>query len=674
MRALKILIIDEQKFSVQLLRDILSPQGFIIETASDGQDGCALAFDFQPDLVLLDLTPGMEGVETCRRIKGDDRTSSAMVIVLAGSKEKEQLAALFEAGADDYVTKPVSGRELLIRVNSNLAKREFLALIEQKARDSETLLEISQAVNSPLNTDEILQSVVTKLAHRLDVERCSIIRVDEGEGTGVVLAASDLPGNRGMRIDLVRYPEIREVIRTGRTVVVENVRTNPLMKEVKEYLPQEGFTTVLVVPITFRSEIVGELLLRTTRDGEPFTGRELSFCELAANVVACALQNARLLEKTSLGAAARTGRERDQLDKDVFETIFEHAPEGLMVLNVRGEPLYVNRSALEILGYTRGEALGKTLSDFLAEESYSVAMESHVNFFLGRDFRGTYDLMITTGSGEKRVVSVSVSDHHLLGNYAILSFRDVTEERIYQQQLKATNERLIGLDHLRSEYIDTATHELRTPVTVIHSYCSLLKEMGEENLTDEQREYLNAALEGSRRLTELINDMLDLSRLEAGKEDMQFEDRNIMEPIREVYSVLAPFAYKNGLEISIEPGQEGVSACFDTAHIQCVLTNLVGNAIKFTPRGGKIGISVAREGNDVLVSVTDTGEGIPEDYVSRIFDEFCQVRATTGPKKGTGLGLAICKRIVSAHKGKMWVSSAIHKGSRFTFSLPVSRS
>jgi signal transduction histidine kinase len=167
--------------------------------------------------------------------------------------------------------------------------------------------------------------------------------------------------------------------------------------------------------------------------------------------------------------------------------------------------------------------------------------------------------------------------------------------------------------------------------------------------------------------------MLDISKLDAGKEEMHFEEKNIMDPIREVYSVLAPFASKNGLDMSIEPVQEDVFACFDSAHIRCVLTNLIGNAIKFTPRGGRIDISVTREGNDVLVSVADTGEGIPENYLSRIFDEFYQVKSDNGRQKGSGLGLAICKRIVTAHRGRMWVESAPRQGSRFIFTLPASR-
>lgn len=488
----KILIVDEQKYAVQMLRDVLAPEGFIIETASDSETACKTALEFKPDLILMDMVlTRVDGIETCRRIKQDSRTSSITIIVVTASREKENLIAAFEAGADDYMTKPVSDHELLARINYNLMRKESVVLQEQKAK--------------------------------------------------------------------------------------------------------------------------------------------------------------------------------------VFETLFEHAPDGLMVMNVRGEPLYINSRLLDILGYSREELMNLTFADLLTEESCRDAMKNHMNFFLGRDYRKKLDMIFKARSGEKRIVSVSVSDYRLQGDYAIISFADVTDERMSLQQLKEANDRLQGLDHLKSEYINTATHELRTPVTVIHSYCSLIKETGDDNFSEEQRQYLNAALESCERLTELVNDMLDLSKLDAGKEEMAFEENSIIEPIREVYTVLAPFASKSGLDMSIEPFQENLSACFDNAHIRCVLTNLIGNAIKFTPRGGKIGISVAKDGNEVHVSVTDTGEGIPEHYVPRIFDEFYQVKSDNGSPKGTGLGLAICKRIVNAHRGKMWVVSAPRKGSRFTFSLPISR-
>lgn len=677
MSSKKILIVDDQKFALQILRDFLVSGGFLIAEAMDGETACRKAVEFLPDLILMDLVmPGMDGVEACRRIKHDSRTAAIPLIVITANKDKEKLVAAFEAGADDYLNKPFAIHELQARINSNLIKQEAITLIKQKARDSEILLEISQAITSTLNMQEILQIIVSRIAANMAVRRCSIARIKEDDRYGYVLASSDDPQVKGLRIDLERYPEIREVIRTGKTLIVDDVKNHPLMEEVRPHIAALDFDTLLVLPVIYRSEVVGTLMLRTAREKHSFTDRELNFCSLVANVSASALKNAHLyelvLEESGELRDAKARTDLELREKAVFESLFEHASEGLMALNVRGEPVYINRSALAMLGYCRDEALNITLADFLAEESCSEALENHMNFFLGRDYRKKSDLVFKTKSGDRVWGAVSISDYRLEGHYAILSCTDITEERSFRQQLEEANERLKGLDQLKSEFIATATHELRIPVTVLHSYCSLLRELGEENLSEAQREYLHTAIEASERLVELIDDMLDLSKLESGKADLHFEEKDIMEPIREVYAVLAPFAASNGLDLSIEPFPGKVCAYFDSDKIRSVLTNLIGNAIKFTPSGGRIGISVIQDGDDVLVSVSDTGEGIPEKHISRIFDEFNQLRSRTSSKRGSGLGLAICKRIVDAHNGQMWVTSAPQKGSQFTFSLPAS--
>lgn len=672
-----LLIVDDQQFARRLLRDILIPNGYDVQEAGDGASACALIAALMPDLILLDLVmPGMDGIEVCRQIKADPVTAAIPIIVITANTEKELLTEAFAAGADDYLNKPFSSKELLARIRSNLDRAEATGLLRQKVRDTEILLEISQAITSTLETEKILQIIVDKIAGNIAVRRCSIARVNDDAGCAYVLASSDNPAIGGFRIDLGRYPEIREVIRTGRSLIVEDVKSHPLMAGVRDHLADLDIESILVLPVIYRSEVIGTLMLRTARAGSSFTSRELRFCQLVANVSASALKNAHLYEQVreeSTELREMKARIEEELRaKEIYESLFEHASDGLIALNARGEPVYMNQSALDMLGYSRDEALGITLSDMIAEESYAVGMENHMNFFLGREHSRKYDLTIVTKGGGRRLVSVSVSPYRIADSLVILALTDVTEERSFQARLEEANERLKGLDRLKSEFFRTATHELRLPVSVINSYSTLIEEEGIDNLTAEQKQYFRAVLDNSARLIELVDDMLDLARIESGQVEMNFEEQSILEPIREVFASLAPYASENGLEISIDPVSEEIAARFDSDQIRCVLTNLVGNAIKFTPPGGKIGISATREEGAVHVSVTDTGVGIPEEYLPRIFDEFCQVRTGASPRRGSGLGLTICKRIVAAHLGEMWVDSAPRKGSRFTFSLPLS--
>lgn len=540
----RILIVDDQRFALQLLRDALAPTGCTIDEAYDGGMAFDKALEFQPDIILMDiLMPGVNGIEACKRLKGDERTRYIPIVMITAKKDKEHLVAAFEAGADDYLTKPFAHFELLIRINSTLHRSSIQSVIERKARDSAVLLEISQAITSTLNTREILQIIVDRIAEIIEVKRCSIARVHEADGCGHVLASSDAPDVSGLRIDLERYPEIREVIRTGKSLLIEDAKNHPLMENVREHIVKLDFNTILVLPVIHRCEVIGTLMLRTARGDKPFNDREIRFCQLVANVSAGALRNAFLYER-------------------------------------------------------------------------------------------------------------------------------VREESV---ELHQANAHLMNQDRMKSELINSATHDIRVPVTVIHGYCTLARELGVENLTEKQREYLDAAVYASERLMALIDDMLDLAKLEAGKLELNIAANDIMDPIQEVYAVFAPFAAQKGLALEVEPDEAEIKAFFDHEKIQRVLSNLVGNAIKFTPSGGKIGISVYENEEHVYVSVTDNGEGIPQSHHPKIFEEFYQLESGRR-KKGTGLGLAICKRIVSAHRGKIWVDSAPQQGSRFTFSLPAAHS
>ncbi len=678
MKATKILIVDDQKFALQMLRDTLAPLHYVIEEAANGAAAVSKALEFMPDIILMDLVmPGMDGVEACRIIKQDARTAAIPVIVITASREKDKLLAAFTAGIDDYITKPFSDKELLTRIRANLFRRDAIALMELKNKDAETVLVISQTITSTLNTQEILQHIVRKIADHIEVKRCSIVKLSE-DGYGFVLASSDNPSAKGIRIELSRYPELQEVVRTRTPLVVRDAKHHPLLDDVKKYISDIEFDTILVIPIMHQHEMIGALMVRTSSGRHTLNSRELRFCKLVADASANAIKNAsqfeRVLEESDELREIKEKLETELAEKAVYESLFEHASEGLMVLNARGEAVYVNRSALDILGYRREQLLKMTLTDFLAEESFQAGMENHMNFFLGRDFRKKYDLLFKTGSGEKRCVSVSVSNYRLEGNYAILSFMDVTEERRAQNQLAEANERLKGLDHLKSEFIYTATNDLRLPVAVIHSNCTQLRDSETDNLTGMQREHLDAAIDSCDRLMDLVEELLDNPSFDSSEVELSCEDKDIMASIQEVYTVLAPLACENGLQMNIEPLRDSVSARFDSKKIQCVLTNLIGNAIKFTPSGGKIGISVAVNDEELLVSITDTGEGIPENYITKIFNEFYHLKSTnSSAKKGSGLGLAICKRIVDAHSGRMWVKSAVNQGSTFSFALPLSR-
>lgn len=251
-----------------------------------------------------------------------------------------------------------------------------------------------------------------------------------------------------------------------------------------------------------------------------------------------------------------------------------------------------------------------------------------------------------------RTTPMRDNDHHLLG--AVTLLEDITHLR--------------EIDRLKSEFIATASHELRTPLTSVQMGVYLLLERAAGELTDKQVEVLSACRDDCDRLDQLMRDLLDLSRIEAGESKPSFEPVRTRDLLDAATRELQPQVESKGLDFKVEAPVDLPVVRIDRSQVERVLANLVVNAIRYTKQG-EIKISAQPRGNSVALSVSDTGSGIPAEYLPHIFDKFVQVPgAATG---GAGLGLAISRLIVEAHGGQISVQSEPSRGSTFTFTLPI---
>ncbi len=250
--------------------------------------------------------------------------------------------------------------------------------------------------------------------------------------------------------------------------------------------------------------------------------------------------------------------------------------------------------------------------------------------------------------------------------HAALRVRDLYAE------LKEANEQFRERDNLKTEFISTASHELRTPLTAIKEGLSLIVDGIAGEVGEKAMKYINIAMKNSERLAALINDLLDISKLEAGKMRMERDAGDVGEVVNESVSSLQDLVLKNGLKITtdLHGGLPPVYA--DRNRVGQVLINLIGNAIKFSKEGGSIKLSARPTTGMIEVSVTDTGVGIAPEHLDGVFNKFQQFnRIRSSGVKGTGLGLAISKEIINLHKGRIWVESQLGRGSTFYFTVPV---
>jgi len=259
---------------------------------------------------------------------------------------------------------------------------------------------------------------------------------------------------------------------------------------------------------------------------------------------------------------------------------------------------------------------------------------------------------------------------------AIENVRLFQEIQDKNQQLEVANLKLTELDRLKSDFVANVSHELRTPLTAIKGAVDLVLREVAGPLTKKQTHYLTRVRSNTQHLAGLINDLLDLSKIESGKTEMKSSRVSLAGLVHEVVETLRPVAAEKVIALEAAITEPSILVWADRDKINQVLMNLIGNGIKFTPAQGRITVSASRSGKEsVQVSVSDTGPGIPPNEKEKIFDKFYQIAQVGDAKpKGTGLGLAICKALVELHGGKIWVESEASSGSTFYFTLPAARS
>ncbi len=240
-----------------------------------------------------------------------------------------------------------------------------------------------------------------------------------------------------------------------------------------------------------------------------------------------------------------------------------------------------------------------------------------------------------------------------------------------QQELAEKTRELEAASKAKSEFLASMSHELRTPLNAIIGFSELLLDGTAGGINAEQGEYLRDVLTGGEHLLNLINDILDLSKIEARKMEFRLGNINVADIISEVTQTVKPLVAEKKLELKTSIAKNLPLVRAGASRIKQVLLNLLGNAIKFTPAGGKITIKVSEAANWCQISVTDTGIGIKKEDQGRLFEAFTQIITPGGKKEGTGLGLAIAKQIVEAHRGRIWVTSEFGQGSTFFFTLPI---
>jgi len=354
-----------------------------------------------------------------------------------------------------------------------------------------------------------------------------------------------------------------------------------------------------------------------------------------------------------------------------FRSLLEAAPDAAVIVDAAGLIVIVNAQTERLFGYHRDELIGQPV-EVLMPLRYRQAHRTHRGHYTAaphpRAMGSGLELFGLHKDGAELPVEISLSPLETPEGTLISSaIRDISERRRLELRMQEASRQ-------KSEFLANMSHELRTPLNAIVGFSELMYDGKVGALSEDHREYIGDILTSARHLLQLINDILDLAKVEAGKIEFQPADVDIAAVVEEVRDTLRGLASNKRLDVQVSVDPAVATVFVDPARLKQILYNYLSNAIKFTPEGGRIEVAVVPDGPAYFrIEVTDTGVGIASEHLSRLFVEFQQLDASAAKRyQGTGLGLALTKRLAEAQGGRVGVRSAPGEGSTFSATLPRS--
>jgi PAS domain S-box-containing protein len=369
-----------------------------------------------------------------------------------------------------------------------------------------------------------------------------------------------------------------------------------------------------------------------------------------------------------------------------FRELLEAAPDAIIEVDREGRIQLLNLVAEILFGYTREELLGQPVEILVPDALRGGHAQHRADYRahpVTRPMGSALALHARRKDGSSLPVEISLSPVKSEDGFHVTAvIRDITERRktedrlremqqTYTRELESRNREVERANHLKSEFLASMSHELRTPLHTIIGFAELLAEELEGPLNPKQKRFMDHIHADSVHLLALINDILDISKIESGRLGLRREAFDMAATVEEILGSVRPQAA--GKSIAIETSLSLPAATVaDRLRVKQILFNLLSNALKFTPDGGSIRVDAGVRDGLIEVSVSDTGIGIARDQHEAVFDKFYQVGSTTkGVREGTGLGLPITKALVEEHGGSISLESEPGKGSRFTFTIPI---
>jgi signal transduction histidine kinase/GAF domain-containing protein len=613
---------------------------------------------------------------------------------------QERLMGILLAGSS---TEEISQRELMSlqafaqQAATAIEKAQFLAETEYRLTEVTTLYSLANQITHSLELECVLETIVEALQAAIGCRGCVLFLLDEE--TGIL----DIKAAAGVKPKWRKAAKLRlgegiagKVAMTGQSIYIPDTRQCP---DYVVFDPE--VRSLLVVPMVSQGRTVGTLNVDDTCP-DAFAPDQERLLTIAAAQAAVAITNASLFEETVF-------------EKTQTEAIINHMADGLLMLDEALCVAQLNPALEQMLGIKAASVMGRSISELANDPRFEPLVsisrielppEEVEQWEIDGMALPCDDCMIKLPGVEKLTGEVRQVERPaslctqcpVLESYADIHARQgVIEQEIalgepINRILKVSSSLVLDrsgkhlgqikvvydvtkereLDRMKSDFISMISHELRTPLFSIQGFIRLILD-GQVPDEKTQTNFLTVVEGQAQHLASMVDDLLDLSQLEAGLIDLKLETVQIGEIVRQTITKLHSLAQSKRIVLKVHMTDNVPPLTGDRRWLEHVMTNLIGNAVKFTPEEGRVWVLVKRRASDVVVQVIDSGIGIPKEAQRNLFSKFFQVDGSaTREVGGTGLGLYIARRIVEAHGGRIWVDSEAGKGSAFSFSLPLS--
>ena len=512
---------------------------------------------------------------------------------------------------------------------------------QRKARVMTALAESAAVISASLNLEDVLQRILEQISQALQVEVVSLALIDPKTRELEFRASTGEVEQSVVGIRLAMGQGIAGwVAQEGRGAIVPFAYEDP--RFYPEVDKQINFKTkaIACAPIRLRDQVIGIMEALNPKEGV-FDPDALTVLTGIGSLAGSAIRHAQLFEQ--LQAAHQRYRE-----------LFEDSIDPILITNWEGSILEANRQAWAIIDTETEELIGMSIEQLQVVDQEKVG---HKFEKLSTGETLTYESSLRTDGGREVPVQVYAREAPIEGiSHLQWILRDITERK--------------NLDNLRKDLVSMIYHDLRSPLANIVSSLDVLESLIPQDADPAQKSLLDIAIRSTERIQRLTNSLLDIRRLEAGQPIGNRQATSPTHLINEAVETVHPIVENKNQEISIVISADLPEILVDPDMIQRVLTNLLENAVKFTPPGSKIYIGARSDRNEVFMWVQDTGPGIPSNEHARIFDKFTRLHGKGGPK-GLGLGLAYCRLAVEAHGGRIWVENGPDTGACFKFTFPL---